>query len=557
MRPVRLYQVFAGHPRRHHSPLLRSALMAAIAVALSASIGSVSAPAAAPAARPTGQLVIAVANTPVTVDPEFGGGASPASWEAMVATYDPLVFYQKKPGTSGQFALDFQQIEGRLAESWAVSDDKLTYTFRLRRNVKSAFGNEMTADDVKWSWDRGYELRATRLFLGTVAGLAGKDSVQVVNRYTVAFRLQQQSAVVLPTMTLYNTAIIDSTEAKKHAAADDPWARRWLQSNSAGFGAYQLESMTPGTHATFTANPNYYRSGLPQVGKVVYREVPDSGTRLSLLVFGGVVDIAEGLTPRELQQLTGRSGAKLVSHPGNAFVSAQMNVMRPPFDNPKVRQAVAYAAPYDAIRNEIYLGTLRPIKSIIPEVTPCYTDKYFPYRTDEARARALLSESGIRMPLQVPLTYSQALPEHEQVAQVLQTALRRVGIELLLDKVTPARYRELVNGKQALFYIAQGSSFVNDPGYNITLWYARGFAGAVNWTGYNNPRVEDLLARGASEADPRRRCASYDEIQKIILDDSPWVYLGVVDHSVGFRDRVQGYFWSPDNVMRLHELTKR
>lgn len=510
--------------------------------------------AAAPAPS---QLVIAVPNTPVTLDPEFGGGASPASWEAMVATYDPLVFYAKKAAAGEQFALDFQQIEGRLAESWTVSDDRLTYTFRLRRGVRSPFGNELTADDVKWSWDRGYELRATRLFLGTVAGLPGKDGVQVVNRYTVAFRLQQPSLVLVPTLTLFNTGVIDSKEARKHATADDPWARTWLQTNAAGFGAYRLESLTPGRQATFVANPNYYRKGLPNIPKVIYREVPDSGTRLSLLIFGGTVDIAEGLTPRELQQLKGRTGAKLVSHPGNAFVSIQMNVTRPPFNNAKVRQAMAYAVPYDAIRNEIYLGSLRPIRSIIPEVTPCYTDRYFPYRTDEARARQLLAESGVGTGLQVTLTYSQALPEHEQVAQLLQTAWRRVGIEVILDRVTPARYRELVAGKQTAFHIAQGSSFVNDPGYNITLWYGRGFAGAVNWTGYDNPRVIDLLARGSSETDAGRRCGIYEEIQRIVLEDSPWVYLGVVDHTVGFRDRISGYFWSPDNVMRLHELFRR
>src|SRR4029078_2731733 len=131
-------------------------------------------------------------------------------------------------------------VEGHLAEKWAVSSDGLKYVFTLREGVKSAHGNELTAADVEWSWAKSFDQKRTGAF---IAGVSNVIAVKALSQREVEFTLNAPSSIFLSALTLYVPPIFDSAETKKHATAEDPWALRWMESNTAGFGAYHLQSL--------------------------------------------------------------------------------------------------------------------------------------------------------------------------------------------------------------------------------------------------------------------------------------------------------------------------
>jgi peptide/nickel transport system substrate-binding protein len=168
----------------------------------------------------------------------------------------------------------------------------------LRQGIKSNWGNELTAEDVKWTWDRKFALGALGAFFLSTLGLENKDGVKVEGKYTVSINLDNPNPLLAKLQpNLYNP-IYDSTKCKQESNADDPWARKFLENNSAGFGPYRLDQLQRGQQAVFKARDDYYR-GKPAMDTVIFREVPTSATRASLLQ-GGAVDIAQYLQPLEI-----------------------------------------------------------------------------------------------------------------------------------------------------------------------------------------------------------------------------------------------------------------
>jgi ABC-type transport system substrate-binding protein len=253
-------------------------------------------------------MVIAATRTPGGFD---GDALKPNTQNVVVQTYEGLTKYgYKKNPASGRLEIDPSDIQAHLAESWTVSPDGKTWTFKLRQGVKSPFGNEMTSADVVWGWEKSLNQKRTGAFIARVSSV---QKVESVDRYTVRFILEQPSKIFLAALTLYTPSIYDSTEVKKYATADDPWALKWIDRNTAGFGAYHLQSLKPGEEAIFIANPNYF-GPKPYYERVVYREVPNAGTRFTLLRTGQV-QWTEELTLKQIVELKKDKRVKVESDP--------------------------------------------------------------------------------------------------------------------------------------------------------------------------------------------------------------------------------------------------
>ncbi|MBM3524804.1 MAG: hypothetical protein FJX57_17800, partial [Alphaproteobacteria bacterium] len=224
-------------------------------------------------------LVVAALKTPGGFD---GDALKPATQNVVTQVYEGLTAYPRTVDAEGNGKLDFSKVVPHLAESWTVSADGKTYDFKLRRGVRSFFGNELTADDVVWSWEKSFAQKRTGLFIASVSGVT---KVEKTDRYDVRFTLKAPSQIFLHAITNYVPSVYDSTEVKKHVAADDPWALKWIDQNTAGFGAYHLESVRQGEQAIFVANPNYF-GGAPYYKRVVYREIPSAASRFQLLLTG-------------------------------------------------------------------------------------------------------------------------------------------------------------------------------------------------------------------------------------------------------------------------------
>ncbi len=172
----------------------------------------------------------------------------------------------------------------------------------------SNWGNELTAEDVKYTFDRKFEVKGAGAFMTSVMGLPGKDAVKVESKYVVSFTLAKPNPILMIVCGHLANPIFDSKKCKEMSTTDDPWARKFLDTNVAGFGPYNLKTITRGQQLVAAARSDYY-GNKPFFDTVIFREVPASATRLQLLQ-GGAVDIAQNLAPIEMKSLAGAQQAK-------------------------------------------------------------------------------------------------------------------------------------------------------------------------------------------------------------------------------------------------------
>jgi len=245
----------------------------------------------AEAAEETHTMVIAAPATPQSLDHEFD--VSLGTIDSVGGLYDNLLEYEKVPDNNAPEALreDISvhtdrpynlALKGKLAEKWEVSPDGMVGRFTLRQGVKSNWGNELTAEDVKWTWDRKLHLSGLGPFQTGVLGITKEEQIQVDSKYVISFHVPKPNPLLLKQMVNLSNPVYDATKCKQVASSDDPWAHKFLENNTAGFGPYVVSQLTRGQQAVFKARADYYR-GKPYMDTVIFKEVPTSATRLSLL----------------------------------------------------------------------------------------------------------------------------------------------------------------------------------------------------------------------------------------------------------------------------------
>ena len=251
-------------------------------------------------------MVIAAPATPQSLDHEYD--VSLGTIDAVGALYDNLLEYEKIPDplvpaarredTSVHTDKPYNlALRGKLAEKWEISSDGRMARFHLRPGVKSNWGNELTAEDVKWTWDRKLGLTGLGPFQTSVLNIKKPEQIKVEGKYIVSFAVPQPSPLLLKQIVNLSNPVYDQAKCKQMATKDDPWARKFLDNETAGFGSYTVAQLVRGQQAVFKARPDYYR-GKPYMDTVIMKEVPTSASRVSLLQRGDV-DIAQFLQPLE------------------------------------------------------------------------------------------------------------------------------------------------------------------------------------------------------------------------------------------------------------------
>ncbi len=299
-------------------------------------------------------LVIAAPATPLSLDVE--NSLSLGTIDTVAAFYDYLIEFGKIPDKTvpGVMREDLTpnaslpggyNLKGKLAESWEFAPDGKSVRFVLRKGVVSNWGNPLSAHDVKYTFDRKFEVKGAGAFMTFVMGLPNKDAVVIEDDHTVSFHLANPNPILMIVCGHLANPIFDSVKCKQMATADDPWARKFLDTNVAGFGPYNLKTIARGQQMVATARGDYYDEK-PFFETVVFREVPASATRLQLLN-GGAVDIAQALAPTEMKSLAASKKAKVTSIEASQMLWIELNTAFKPLDNPKVRRALNFAMPKD------------------------------------------------------------------------------------------------------------------------------------------------------------------------------------------------------------------
>lgn len=497
-------------------------------------------------------LVVAGPRIPESLDQEYP--PTEASHEARRNIYERLLRYEQKTDANGIRLENFDKIEGALAERYDLAEDSKSITFHLREGVKSFAGNAMTADDVMWTFERGWNLRATfRWYMGQVLKITSfEDAFRKLDERTVRVSIPGPSPLLARLWVNNDLGIIDSAEAKKHVTADDPWASRWLGTHSASFAPYHVTEFSPGQQVVYQANAAYYR-GAPKLERIIFREMPTSANRVAALQAGSV-DVAEWLLPRELSLLQNVPSVKVWNVFGNYIHRLEMNNSTKPFEDVRVRQALNYLVPREAMARSIYFNTARPTKSPISEIYPGFTDQYFGYGTDVDKAKALLAEAGYPTGFQTEIGYRADDQLEEEMAVTLRTAFGRAGVQAQLSKLPASTLVERYTRGQMPMYFFRDMAIVPDAAYVANLWLNS--QSLINYARFRNDEVDRLINQGLTSLNEPDRLEGSRRVQQIVVEQAPWVFLFNPGYQLATRSNVKGYSWYTPNGNTWYDFHK-
>ena len=526
-------------------------------------------------------------DVPPSLNYDGPNASAPPTQAGIVNLMDPLVYYASSTLADGTVKLDVNKFEGRLAESWSFDDATLTWTFNLRRDVKGCDGATFDADDVIYTMQRakstsgqapvGWFLSNVASFKGFTPAVFGDtpeakaakvlkdDEVKKVDQYTVQFTQSASNKLFLPVLTIFALYIFDKETMEKHATEDDPWSHNYANNEGvAGFGPYCMTRWEKDKEFVAQANPDYYR-GKADIDRVIMRKVPQSSQRLVILRTGQA-HLVEHLTPKEYNSLKTIKGVKVVSVDGNASTYVHMNWQQKPFDNIKLREAVAYAIPYEKIMKDVFFGEATKYNGVMPAFYPGAHAVDFERNQDVDKAKALLAEAGFpngdgldAFPEAFQLTYT---TETENIlgpaATIIQTELSKIGIPVVLNPIPQAQFsdRELVKKDLPFALINHSKPIGVEAGYAIQLLYvSRDKGGLSNYSLYSNDDVDKMWLESAkNEPNDSTRNNVMAEIQEILMKEV--VIAPMVENRLqwAMSDKVSGVGFHPEQALRWHDL---
>ena len=266
--------------------------------------------------------------------------------------YDRLMSYGVKTLPDGTPSYDKENLTPELAESWQVASDGMSCTFKLRKDATFHDGTPVTAKDVKWSFDRSVSVGGFPTFQMSAGSLEKREQFVAVDDHTFRVDFIRKDKLLMFNLAVVVPFIINSELARKNATEADPWALAWLKLNEAGGGAYKVESWKAGSETILTRFDNWKSGPLPKIRRIIARDVPSAGTRRAMLERGDA-DLSTGFPPKDFDQMIKEGKVKVSGVPiPNALWYLALNTSKPPFDNMKLRQAIAWAVPYEEIQSD-------------------------------------------------------------------------------------------------------------------------------------------------------------------------------------------------------------
>ncbi|MCI1193256.1 ABC transporter substrate-binding protein [Calidifontimicrobium sp. SYSU G02091] len=496
-------------------------------------------------ARPKDVLIVANEFGPNSLDIHTVGANRPAygvSW----LVYDRLMTFGKKRLPDGRVTYDATKLEPELAESWQMAPDGMSVTFRLRRNATFHDGTPVTAKDVKWSFDRAVSVGGFPTFQMAAGSLEKPEQFEVVDDHTFRVKFIRKDKLTMNNLAVVVPCVFNSELVKKNATAQDPWGLNWTRNNTAGGGAYKVESFRPGQEIVYVRNDDWKCGPMPKLRRVVQREVPNAGNRRALLLRGDI-DMTYDMPPKDFAEMATDGGPVKVSTMPieNAMFYVGMNTTRPPFDNVKVRQAVAWALPYDKIHEaalygrgtKLYGGPPGPIKSTAwPQPTW--------YRTDLDKARALMAEAGVPNGFETTLSIDLGgATVGEPAAVLIQEALAQIGIKARINKIPGATWRAALLKKDMPMILNRFGGWLDFPEY-FFYWCYHGQNAVFNTMSYQNPKLDRIITNARFAENKAIYDSSVREMIQIAYDEVPRIPLFQPSQDVAMRSDVMGFtYW--------------
>ncbi|MFI7135157.1 ABC transporter substrate-binding protein [Nonomuraea sp. NPDC050153] len=534
--------------------LLRGILAAGVALTGLVAATACTATAGRPAGSPTGDsLVFAVNGDPGSLDPAYA--ADGLSWITLEQMYDTLV--SPKPGST--------EIGPRLALSWKPSGDGRSWTFDLRRDVKFQDGTAFDGKAVCANFDRWHNFSGLQqspsvstwwqnVFGGFKKNESDKLSTSLYKScsapddHTAVIELTRPSASFMSALSMTPFSIASPAALEKYDAdaiggnAEQPdFNSPFGTQHPVGTGPYTFVSWEHGDRLTLKANPSYW-GGKPKIEKVVLRVLKDPTAKLQELQAGGI-DGFSSVPASMLGQLRGDSKVKLYESKPFDIGHVSFNSSIKPFDDPKIRQAVAHAINRPALRQAKLPPGTEDATQFIPSSLDGYADDATSYAYDPAKAKQLIKESGVANPtieFWYPTGISRPyMPNPQDIFQSIQADLQAAGFTVQPKAKQWSEYVSgLLAGKAPMFMFGLIGTYP-DSSYFLNLYTQQITMGDFKG------ELKKLLAKADETVDPAARAARYQDINRKMMEFVPGVPYGNVPSYAVFSSRVRGFTPSP------------
>ena len=496
------------------------------------------------AATPKDVLVVAQIAEPKSMDPATVTAVN--DFRILMNVYDGLVRYR-----SGTL-----EVEPGLAESWTISDDGKVYTFSLRQGIKFHDGSPFNAEAVKFNFDRmlvkDHPYAETGPFPLSFFFSAIKETT-VVDEYTVRFRMDDPYAPLLSNLA-YPTGLIISPDAVKKHGKD-------VGRNPAGTGPYQFREWKSNQHVILDQNGNYW-DGQAGLKSVVFRPITDANTRVAEMLSGGI-DMMVEVPPDNVATFSSNTGYALHEQAGPHLWFLILNLKEGPLQDKRVRQALNYAINKQALVENVLQNTATVASGPTPAAFSwAYNDALQPYPYDPAKARELVKAAGAEG---ATLTFyvtegGSGMLDPVPMGTAIQADLKAIGLNVKIETYEWNTFLGKVNpGLEGKADMAEMAWMTNDPdtlpflALRTSAWPDQG---GFNSGYYSNPQVDELLEQARVSTSQTVRAALYKEMQRIVHDDAPWVFVANWKQNAVTGSNVQNFRLEPSFLLLLHKVSK-
>jgi peptide/nickel transport system substrate-binding protein len=442
----------------------------------------------------TGELVIGKGQEAVGFDPALVTAAS--SFDLISVVYERLVYFD-----------DNGEAQPELAESWETEDD-LTYVFTLRPNVTFHNGKTLTAEDVKFTFDR---IKDEATASSWATQLDPVDEIEATDDMTVTFRLNAPYGPFLAMLSSAYASILPSGDE----AID-------FQTEMVGTGPFLLEAWEQDTETVMSAHTAYWNPDEPQVQTLRWRILPDESARLAA-IRTGEIHITSIADPLIVESAMDSEGVQVIEQDTTDYYLLGFNTAEAPFDNPDVRRALALAIDRQAIVDAVFFGRGEVTGPVVPTLGDWAqpVEQLPTYQVDREMAMSLLEEAG-QSDLSFTILVGSLYQEFTNIALVIQDQLSEIGVTVELEQVEWATFIERWLARDFESFVSFNGSG-NDP--DRALYPAFVTDGSVNAFQYSDEEVDRLLESARTTTDREARVTIYQNLELLLAEQAPAIFI--------------------------------
>ena len=497
------------------------------------------------AQTPPNALIVGQIAEPKSLDPHAVTAVN--DFRILMNVYDGLVRYAD--GTL--------EVEPALATDWEISDDGTVYTFTLREGVTFHDGSALTAEVVKFNFDRMLDADHPYHDTGPFPlsfFFSAIDTVEAIDATTVRFTLDAPYAPFLSNLAYPTGLIVSQAAVETHGAE--------FGRNPSGTGAYAFGEWVPNQRVVVERNADYW-DGAPPLDAVIFRPITDANTRLAEMLSGGL-DVMVEVPPDSVARFADDPAFTVHEQAGPHLWFLILNTREGPFADPRIRRAANYAVDKGAIVDNILQGTAEIADGPTPPAFAwAHNEALEPYPHDPEQARALLQEAGYDGETVTFFVTEGGSGMLDPVAMgtAIQADLEAVGMDVDIQTYEWNTFLGEVNpGLEGKADMAQMAWMTNDPDtlpYLALRTEAWPEAGGFNSGYYSNEEVDRLLEAARTATDQARRAELYKEMQEIVHADAPWVFVANWKQNAVTRAGVTDFALQPSFFLMLQDVGKQ